>query len=73
MYKKDKSIEEFEEDPYKQSLDRISNLAEKASECTKANEKQYFIYQIMVEYCKVFEIPKNEMMEGIPEGTEPKK
>lgn len=73
IYNRDKSIEAFEADPYKQTLDEVCALAEKASECTEAAEKQYFIYKIMLEYCKVFKIPEKEIMEGTSEGTEPKK
>lgn len=57
--------EEFEADPFKKGLDEICDLAEKASKYNKAAEKQYFIHQIMIEYCKVFEIPEKEIMEDI--------
>lgn len=73
IYNREKSIEAFEADPYKQALDKVCNLAEEACGCTKAAEKQHFIYQIMLEYCKVFKIPEKEIMEGISEGAEPKK
>lgn len=66
------SLEAFDNDPYKQTLDKISDLVEAASKCTKADEKQYFIYQIMIEYCRVFDLPTSEMTEGIPEGIKPK-
>ena len=72
IYDRDKSIEKFETDPYKQSLDKVCEIAEKANECTEADEKQYFIHQIMVEYCRCFEMPEKEVMEGIKKGTKPK-
>lgn len=65
-------IEEFEADPFKKGLDTIFDLLEKASKCSKADEKQYFIHKGMIEYCKIFEIPENELMEEVPKGKEPK-
>lgn len=71
IYDRDKSIEKFEADPFKQSLDKVYELSEKASGCTIADEKQYYIHQIMTEYCRCFEMPEEEVIEGIPKGTLP--
>lgn len=67
------TMEEFEANPFKQGLDIIFDLLEKASNCSKVDEKQYFIYKSMIEYCKIFEIPEYELMDDIPSGKEPKK
>lgn len=71
VYKRERCIEAFEADPYKQSLDTIFNLAEEASKYSNANEKQFFIYKIMSEYCRVFKIPEIEVMEDISKGISP--
>ncbi|WP_261772493.1 hypothetical protein [Clostridium botulinum] len=39
--------EEFGLDPFKKALDYIFDLLEQASNQTRSNEKQYFIYQCM--------------------------
>lgn len=64
------TIEEFESHPFKKGLDTIFDLLEKASKYSKANEKQYFIYKSMIEYCKIFEIPECELMDGVPSCKE---
>lgn len=62
----------MDNDPLRKALDDICTLSEEASKSTRANEKQYFIYQIMLEYCKAFEMPEKEIMEDIPKGTKTK-
>lgn len=66
------SDEEFEANPFKKGLDTIFDLLEKASKYTNADEKQHRIYECMLEYCKIFKIPENELMEDIAHGKEPK-
>ncbi len=62
--------EQFETDPFKNGLDEIFDLLEKASKQTRANEKQYFIYKSMEKYCNIFDIPLKELLEDIPKGKE---
>lgn len=66
------TLEQFESDPFKKSLDEIFDLLERASKQTRANEKQYFIYQSMKKYCNTFHIQANELLEDISKGMEPK-
>ncbi|OSA97104.1 UNVERIFIED_ORG: hypothetical protein B2H98_08805 [Clostridium botulinum] len=62
--------EEFELDPFKKALDYMFNLFEKASNQTGSNEKQYYIYKCMKKYCKIFDIPENELLEEVPKGKD---
>lgn len=65
------SDEDFENDPFKQGLDKIFNLLEKASEKIDTHEKQYFIYKAMEQYCNTFDIPINEILEDVSIGVVP--
>jgi len=66
----EEEFKKFDENPYKQTLDTMFDLLEEASKCKKADEKQFFIYETMVEYCKVFEIPLKKLMVDVPKGIE---
>jgi hypothetical protein len=74
LFKKIKSIEtmkkeKFNNDPFVKLLDEISNLLDTASKTSKANEKQYYIYQCLSRYCEVFKISKPEFLEDVPQGS----
>lgn len=65
-------LKDVDDNPLRKALDNICDLLEKTSKYNKGPEKQHFIYESMIEYCKAFEIPEKEIMEDVPKGARPK-
>lgn len=55
------SDEEFEENKYKNALDEIEQYLSKTKECKSMKEIREFIKLSIEEYCKAFNIPKEEL------------
>ncbi|WP_373205224.1 hypothetical protein [Clostridium tertium] len=55
------SYDEFEENKYVKALDKIEQYLCEAKECESIKEMREFIKLSIEEYCKAFNIPKEEL------------